>query len=260
MSEGIRVEVNQVTGLATVVLARPPLNLLEPRLIGGLRDAFSDLASDASIRVAILSAEGRAFSGGMDVKVLRDLDPASARELISSLRDAIDVVFQAPFPTVAAVHGACLGGAFELALACDLRIAAEDAVFGLPEVRVGVPSVIYAALLPSIAGPALAAEMLLTGSTLTAADALRAGLVNRVVPREQLAVATDAIVDAVLACAPNAVRLQKQLMLDWRRTSVRDAIDRSIESFVSAYETGEPREGAQAFLDKRAPRWTLPAQ
>jgi enoyl-CoA hydratase len=254
MSESLRVVV-ETRGTVRVVLARPPLNLLEPRLISELAAAFRRLNADPAVRIAVISAEGRAFSGGVDVRVLKDLDPASARELISSLRDAIDAVFQAPFPTLAAVHGACLGGAFELALACDMRVAAEDAVFGLPEVRVGVPSVIHAALLPSMAGPAIAAEMLLTGSTLTAADALRAGLVNRVVPKEQLAAATDAIVDAVLACAPNAVRLQKRLIVDWRQARIAEAIDRSVDVFAGAFETGEPREGAGAFLEKRPPAW-----
>jgi enoyl-CoA hydratase len=143
-------------------LDRPPLNLFEPTLIHALREAFQTLAADRSTRLAVVVGGGRAFTAGMDVRVLRDLDVGRARELIRGLHDAIDAVHRAPFPVIAAVNGACLGAGFELALACDLRVAAASATFGLPEVRVGVPSVIQAALLPPMIGPGRAAEMLLT--------------------------------------------------------------------------------------------------
>src|SRR5260370_25423826 len=115
----------------------------------------------------------------MDVRVLRGLDAAWARALIPDLWAAMDAVHRAPFPVLAAVHGACLGAGFELALACDLRVAAADASFGLPEVRVGVPSVIQAALLPPLIGPGRAAELLLLGTPVDATRALGWGLVNR---------------------------------------------------------------------------------
>ena len=254
---GRAVRVEEEAGVARVTLGRPPLNLLEPGLIAALREAFNRLTADPSIRVALLSGEGRAFSAGMDVTLFRDMGPDEARRLIASLRDAIDGVWLAPFPTIASVHGACLGGAFELALACDMRIASEDAIFGLPEVRVGLPSVIHAALLPAIAGPTLAAEMLLTGSTLTAPEALAHGLVNRVVPVDRREAAETEFVGAVLDSAPDAVKLQKRLMLQWRRANLREAIDGSIDTFARAFENGEPREGAEAFLQKRPPAWSV---
>jgi len=141
-------------------LERPPLNLFEPTLIQAVRDAFTELAADRATRVAVIVGSGRAFTAGMDVRILRDLDTGRARALITSLHDAIAAVHQAPFPVIAAVNGACLGAGFELALACDMRVAAASATFGLPEVRVGVPSVIQAALLPPMIGPRCA-----TGST-----------------------------------------------------------------------------------------------
>src|SRR6267143_1706153 len=167
-------------------LDRPPLNLLEPGLIAALRTTFETLARDASIRAAVVTGRGRAFTAGMDVTVLHGLDTTSARSLISDLCAAIDAVHRAPFPVLAAVHGACLGAGFELALACDLRVAAAGASFGLPEVRVGVPSVVQAALLPPLIGPGRAAEMLLLGTPVDASRALGWGLVNRVVPDDQL--------------------------------------------------------------------------
>jgi len=236
-------------------LERPPLNLFEPTLIQAVRDAFTELAADRATRVAVIVGSGRAFTAGMDVRILRDLDTGRARELITSLHDAIAAVHQAPFPVIAAVNGACLGAGFELALACDMRVAAASATFGLPEVRVGVPSVIQAALLPPMIGPGRAAEMLLTGAPVTAAQALDWGLVNRVVPDDRLRSAADELVAAILASGPEAIRLQKELIVRWRQTDLPTAVRYGINAFAAAYATAEPREGMTAYLDKRSPRF-----
>jgi enoyl-CoA hydratase/carnithine racemase len=254
MGEGaLRVE--RRGGVARCTLDRPPLNLLQPGLIAALRAAFVELAADASVRVAVLTGAGRAFTAGMDVRVLRDLDPAGATALITSLHDAVDAVHRAPFPVVAAVNGHALGAGFELALACDVRVAAAAATLGLPEVRVGVPSVIQAALLPPLVGAGRAAELLMTGATISAEQALGWGLVNRVVGREALDEAVEAMVSAITACAPQAVRLQKALIVRWRESALTDAVRAGIPAFTAAYATGEPLEGATAFLEKRPPRF-----
>jgi enoyl-CoA hydratase len=168
-------------------------------------------------------------------------------------------VHEAPFVVLAEVNGACLGAGFELAMACDLRIAAETASFGLPEVRVGVPSVIEAALLPGLVGPGRAAEMLLCGTPVSADKALAWGLVNRVAPAARLRETTDELVSQILAGAPGAIRLQKDLMIRWRQTDLATAIRFGINAFATAYATGEPQEGARAFLDKRRPDWSRAA-
>ena len=249
------VRLERAHDVAWVTLDRPPLNLLDPALIAALTEAFVALARDADLRAAVVTGAGRAFTAGMNVNVLRDLDAGSARRLITSLHDAIDVVHRAPFPVIAAVNGACLGAGFELALACDLRVAADTAVFGLPEVRVGVPSVIHAALLPPTIGPGPAAEMLLLGGSVTAAQALQWSLVNRTVAPEALREAVDEWLTTLRACAPSAVRLQKELIVRWRESDLRTAVRAGIDAFARAYGTGEPREGAEAFLTKRAPRF-----
>lgn len=256
MADAVRVE--RRGGVVRCTLDRPPLNLFEPGLIAALRSTFQALAADTSVRVAVLTGAGRAFTAGMDVHVLRDLEAASATALITSLHDAIDAVHRAPFPVIAAVNGASLGAGFELALACDLRIAASGAIFGLPEVRVGVPSVIQAALLPPMIGPGRAAEMLLTGANVGAADALAWGLVNRVVERDQLDTAVDDMTATIVACAPTAVRLQKELIVRWRETDLTAAVRAGIAAFAASYAGGEPREGARAFLEKRPPRFEAP--
>lgn len=250
--------VDRAHGVVRCTLDRPPLNLLEPDTIAALHETFATLSRDDSVRAVVLGGAGRAFTGGMNVHVLRDLDVTSAKALISGLCAAIDAVHRAPFPVIAAVNGACLGAGFELALACDLRVAAVNAVFGLPEVRVGVPSVIQAALLPPLIGPGRAAEMLLLGTSVAATQALEWGLVNRVVEAGALNAAVDELLDALSRCAPGAVRLQKELIIRWRETDLPSAVQAGVNAFATAYASGEPREGAEAFLAKRAPRFERP--
>ena len=249
----VRVEMKK--GCAWVTLDRPPLNLIVPDLIVELHAAFDALAHDPSVRVAVVTGAGRAFSAGMQVQVLRDLTPVTAKSLITSLHEAIHAVHDAPVPTLAMVNGPCLGAGFELAMACDLRVAAAGAQLGLPEVKVGAPSVIEAALLPALVGPGRAAEMLLTGESVAAEQALEWGLVNRVAPPDKLEVVTAELVEKILACAPPAIRLQKELMVRWRNTDLASAVRLGINAFAQNYTTDEAREAALAFLEKRPPRF-----
>jgi enoyl-CoA hydratase/carnithine racemase len=249
----VRVEMKK--GCAWVTLDRPPLNLIVPELISEMRAAFDALSLDPSVRVAVVTGAGRAFTAGMQVQVLRDLTPVTAKSLITSLHEAIHAVHDAPFPTLAMVNGPCLGAGFELAMACDLRVAAAGAQLGLPEVKVGAPSVIEAALLPALVGPGRAAEMLLTGESVAAEQALEWGLVNRVAPADKLEAVTAELVEKILACAPPAIRLQKELMVRWRNTDLASAVRIGINAFAQNYATGEAREAALAFLEKRPPRF-----
>jgi enoyl-CoA hydratase len=256
MAEGpLRLE-RSGDGVVRCILTRPPLNLLEPTVIQGLREMFAALTADHRVRLAVLSGSGRAFSAGMDVRVLHDLDVAGARTLITSLHQAMEAVHHAPFPVIAAVDGPSLGAGLELALACDLRVASTNAVFGLPEVRVGVPSVIEAALLPGLLGPGRAAELLLTGQPIDAERALAWGLVNRVVPAAAMPATLDELTAKILAGGPAAIRLQKELMLRWRYTDLATAIHSGIDAFARAYASGEPAEGARAFLEKRPAKFS----
>jgi enoyl-CoA hydratase/carnithine racemase len=249
------VRVERKKGCAWVTLDRPPLNLIVPELIAELRAAFDALTRDPSVRAAVVTGAGRAFTAGMQVQVLSDLTPPTAKALITSLHEAIHAVHDAPFPTLAMVNGPCLGAGFELAMACDLRIAAAGAQLGLPEVKVGAPSVIEAALLPALVGPGRAAEMLLTGESVTAEQAFAWGLVNRVVPAGELEAVTVGFVEQILACAPQAIRLQKELIVRWRNSDLATAVRFGINAFAQNYATGEGREAALAFLEKRPPRF-----
>jgi enoyl-CoA hydratase/carnithine racemase len=187
--------------------------------------------------------------------VLRSLDVASAKPLITALHEAIAAVHDAPVPVVGRLHGAALGAGFELALACDLRIAAAGTLLGLPEVKVGLPSVIEAALLPPAIGPARAAELLFTGDHVTAEEALGWGLVNQVVSAGELDAAVDRLAARIADAAPGAVRLQKELVVRWRQSDLATAVRYGINAFAMAYAGDEPREGADAFLAKRTAAW-----
>ena len=242
-------------GVARVTLNRPPLNLLRPDSIAALRECFERLASDPAIRAAVLTGSGRAFTAGMDVRFLHTLDIATAKPFIAGLHAAIHAVHEAPFPVIAALNGHALGAGFELALACDLRIAAAEATLGLPEVRVGLPSVIEAALLPALVGPGRAAELLLLGEAIGADRALAWGLVNEVVPAGDLSSAVERTVGKIVACAPSAIRLQKELIVAWRKTDLATAVRLGINAFATAFATGEPAEALRAFVEKRPARF-----
>lgn len=249
------VRVAQQGGVARLTLDRAPLNLFEPTMIAALRETVQRVGADPDVRVIVLTGAGRAFQAGMDVNVLRALDVASAKTLISSLQAAIGAVHDAPVPVIGRINGAALGAGFELMLACDIRIAVPDAPLGLPEVQVGVPSVIEAALLSPAIGPARAAELLFTGDSVRAGDTADWGLVNRVVPAAELDAAVDRVVARIVAAAPGAIRLQKELVIRWRQTDLATAVRYGINAFAQSYSTDEAREGAEAFLGKRAPKW-----
>jgi enoyl-CoA hydratase len=241
MSGGAFVRVERRGRSAWVTLDRPPLNLIVPEMIDGLISVFAALQKDSDVQAIVLTGAGRATTAGMQLQFLQGLTVAQAKAFITTLHQAIHAVHEAPVPTVCMINGACLGGGFELAMACDLRTAASDALMGLPEILVGVPSVIEAAL---------------TGENITAQQALSWGLVNRVTPRAELEKATEELVGRIVACAPSAVRLQKELIIRWRNADLRTATEYGINAFAQAYATDEPREAMQAFLDKRAPRFT----
>ena len=230
--------------VARLTLDRPPLNILTPALIAELGAAFRRLGADADLRLVVLAGAGRAFSAGVDVHSMRDLAPASARAFIGALHDAIAALRALPVPVLARLHGHVLGGALELVAACDLRIAAASCRLGMPEVAVGIPSVIEAALLPGLIGWGRAAELVLTGATIDGAEAERWGLVNRTVEDAALDREVDAWVGRLLALPPGALRRQTALLRTWRRCDVETAIALSMDAFAVPGHAGLPRPPA----------------
>jgi enoyl-CoA hydratase len=235
-----------------VVDYQAKLNILNSDLILQLTAAVKSLIANESLRVLILTGAGdRAFIGGADINEMAAMEKSSARAFISHLHEACAALRELPVPVIARINGYCLGAGLEIAASCDLRVAADHSTFGMPEVRVGIPSVIEAALLPRLIGWGKAAELIYTGKTISASDALNCGLLQRVVPLEQLDQAVEEWTNAILKTGPRALRLQKALMGEWERLPLEQAIERGIESFVAAFETDEPRRMMNGFLLRR---------
>jgi enoyl-CoA hydratase len=228
---------------------RAKLNSLNRALMEEIVETMASVAADPGLRLAILTgAGGRAFVGGADIGEIAALDHAAARSFITLVHRCCDALRRLPVPVIARIDGFALGAGLELAAACDLRVASEGSVFGMPEVAIGIPSVVEAALLPKLIGPGRARRLLLTGETIGAAEALAWGLVDAVAPADRLDAAVDCLVRPILAAGPRAVRLQKSLILDWEELPVGAAIQRGIDSFVSAFDSDEPARMAGAAL------------
>ncbi len=231
------------------------LNTLNRVLMVEIVEAVEALEADPGLRLVILRGAGeRAFVGGADIAELAALGPETARDFITLVHRCCDGFRRLPVPVIARIDGYALGAGLELAAACDLRIASERAVFGMPEVRVGIPSVVEAALLPQLIGHGRARRLLLTGETIDAQTALAWGLVDAVAAPAELDAAVERFAAAILAGGPHALRLQKALIRDWQDLSTSAAIARGIDAFAEAHETDEPRRMAEARLGQMRAR------
>jgi len=225
------------------------LNSLNRALMVEIIEAANGLAADPRLRLVVLTGAGeRAFVGGADIGEIAMLDRERAHAFITLVHRCCDAFRRLPVPVIAQIDGYALGAGLELACACDLRVASGRALFGMPEVRIGIPSVVEAALLPKFIGPGRARRLLLTGETIGAAEALSWGLVDVVAPPEALDKAVEDLARPILAAGPNAIRLQKSLILDWEELPTAAAVQRGIDCFVSAYDTDEPARMAGAML------------
>jgi enoyl-CoA hydratase/carnithine racemase len=230
-------------------------NALTAALMTELTNAFRELAANENLRAAVLTGAGeRAFSGGVDIHEMGSLPPSEAREFITRLHSVCQSIRDLPVPVIARVQGYALGGAMEVIASCDLRIAGESARFGMPEVRLGIPSVIEAALLPHLVGWGWTRRLLLLGDVIPAQEALACGFVERVVPDSELDQAVEEWIGMLLSGGPHAIRQQKMLIRKWEDASVKQAIEMGIDAFHAAYEGGEPQRMMHAFLQARRPR------
>jgi enoyl-CoA hydratase/carnithine racemase len=240
-----------------LVLNRPEKrNALNEEAIRALGGSIEAAAADDSVRVVVVRGEGSLFSSGMDLNDLRSLSesPANLRAYRRPILQWWNLLEEMPKPTICQIHGAALGGAFELALACDFRTMAEDAVAGIMEVRVGLlPDVGGCSRLPAVVGLGNAKELIMTGKVIDGREAHRIGFANRIAPADDLPAATDAFANELLACAPRAVGLAKRVM----DAAAKPALSVTLEQEVAAQEvlaaSEDFAEGARAFFEKREP-------
>lgn len=257
MPDPVHTAVN--AGVLTITLDRPKANAIDVATSQALYAAFARLQEDPDLRVAIISGTGRFFSAGWDLKA------ASAGEAIDAHHGpggfaGLTEFFSLDKPVIAAVNGLALGGGFELALAADLMVAVESAEFALTEVKLGMIADSGGVLrLPRRLPRAIATELLLTGRRMGAAEAARWGLVNQVVPEDQLMAAANTLARQIVQAAPLAIAALKQVLHATEAQSVQDAFQTLRAGGLPAYQamllSEDAKEGPTAFAEKRAPVW-----
>lgn len=243
-------------GVATLAIRNAgSLNILSTPVVAALSAALADIAQRPEVRVLIMRGEGdKAFIAGADIKEMANYDEAGALVFIDSLRQICDAVRLLPVPVIARVPGWCLGGGLEFALACDLRIAADVANLGMPEVKVGIPSIIHAALLPRLIGKARASWMLLTGEVVDAAQALSYGLVDRVVPLADIDAEIERVANLLAGLGSEVLAQQKRLLREWEDEPLETSIRNGVKEFGLAFNTGEPQKYMGEFVREKQSR------
>ncbi|MBS0559186.1 MAG: enoyl-CoA hydratase/isomerase family protein [Proteobacteria bacterium] len=230
-------------GVATVLIDRADkLNAMSGAVARGLAAAAEALGRAPRLRAVVLRGAGtRAFVGGADINELAALDRDTAEAFITSVHRACDGFRRLPVPVIARIQGHALGAGLELAAACDLRVASTNSSFGMPEVRIGVPSVVEAALLPHLIGWGRTRLLLLTGEPIDARTAAEWGLIDSLAAPEELDAAVERLLEPILASGREALRLQKALMQSWEELPTSAAVQAGIASFRASFETDEPR-------------------
>jgi len=229
------------------------LNVLNPPALLDLTEAFRSLAREDDLRVVVFSgAGGRAFIGGADINHMAAMRKAEdGRAFITLVHKLCQSIRDCPVPVICRLEGYTLGAGLEVAAACDMRIAADDAYFGMPEVKVGIPSVVEAALLPRLIGWGRTSWMLLTAENIGAAKAEAWGLVEEVVPASKIAEAVERCVHSIVEGTPLAVRAQKRLMRRWERLSLDEAVQAGIDAFAQSVSDGEHIAPMTAFVNRK---------
>jgi enoyl-CoA hydratase/carnithine racemase len=214
--------------------------------------AFSELGLDDRLRAVVITGAGeKSFIAGADIHEMKDLDATGAEIEHTLTHEANAAIRALPVPVIARINGWCLGFGMELAAACDLRVASDAAKFGMPEVRVGIPSGMEAALLPRLIGWGKAAELVYTGDIIDAHEAHRIGFLQALTPADGLDAKVRQWIDSILRGGPRVMRLQKALLRDWERLPLDQAIQAGIRACVDARSTDEPRRMMEAFINRK---------
>lgn len=258
MSDYQHLLVDVSEGIQTITLNRPDkLNALNIDLIGEIRAAVEQGITDDKVFGFILTGSGeKAFAAGADIAEFKDFPPRKGNRMSMRGHDAFNLIEGSPKPVVAAVNGFALGGGLELAMACHLRIAADHARFGQPEINLGVvPGYGGSQRLPRLVGRGRATEMLLTGRNIKADEALQAGLVSQVVPQSELIGTARRFMAGIGDKSPRVVREMLKLINDYYNAS-EDGFANEIDAFGESFGTEDFKEGTTAFIEKRKPRFS----
>jgi len=242
-----------------VILNRPEKrNAMHGEMVLAIGAALKEAANAPEVRCVVVRGAGAMLSSGMDFGALGAVaeQPHMLRAFRRECLEAWNLAEEMTKPTICQIHGGCIGGAMELALACDLRTMAADAVIGMPETRVGlIPDVGGSSRLPAVVGLGRAKELIMTGKLIGAEEAERIGLVNRVAPAEELAAATQQLVDELLACAPVAVGLAKRVLDAAAKPALAATLEQEVAAQQLCAQSEDFAEGARALAEKRLPQF-----
>jgi len=242
-------------GIGTITINRPDkLNALNIETLQELSDAVEELEQDNTIKVAIITGEGKAFIAGADIKQMKDMNSLEAKAFAERGHRLLMKIEHSRLPFIAAVNGYALGGGCEVMMACDIIIASTSAKIGQPEINLGVhPGFGGTQRLPRLVGRTKAKEILLTGDNLSADEALTIGLVNKVVDDDKLAEETDKLAQKIATKSPIQTAFIKSLVNKGADIDLHSACSLEISSFSSSFSTNDQKEGMTAFLEKRKP-------
>lgn len=243
--------------LAIITISRPPVNALNHATVQELAAALQELKADPVARVVIITGAGQhSFVAGADINQFTQLDQTSGTEVIQYAQSVFTSLETYPMPVIAAINGVCLGGGNELAMCCDIRIAAESARFGQPEINLGIiPGWGGTQRLARLVGRGRALEVLLTGDMVKASDALRIGLVNRVVPDSELMAQTKNLARKLAMQAPLAMAAIKRALTGGEDVPLATGLAGELKEFMGILQTEDAGEGIMAFLGKRKPQF-----
>ena len=247
------VELERDGPIAFLWLQSPPVNVLARPMLEALSARLRDAEADPAVRVVVLASRlDRAFAAGANIREMAGLDPEGAREHGGRGQALTRQIERLPLPVIAAVHGVCLGGGCEIALACDFIVASEEATFGQPEIRLGVmPGWGGTRRLPRRIGAAAARRWILTGASVPAPEAKAAGLVDQVVPRAELLASARALAAELAALPPVALAAAKSALLRAIDPSIDEGLAYELDLWSRLFGTTDQKEGMAAFLDKR---------
>ena len=244
-------------GIGRLVLDRPPVNVLDLGMLEALQAALAKAAADRRLKVLAVTGAGRAFSAGVDVA---DHTEDRVGRMLDLFHGAVRRLMALEVPVVGLVHGAALGGGCELALACDMVLARDDLKLGQPEIQLAVFPPAAAALLPRLVGRQVALDLILTGRTIHADEALRMGLVSRVFPAAEFETGSAAVLAGLAARSGPALKLAKRAVVEGLDLAFAPALARAEEIYLGELmQLPDAHEGLAAFMEKRPPAWKEPA-
>jgi enoyl-CoA hydratase/carnithine racemase len=220
--------------------------------LGQLQETFEALKKDTSLAAVVLTGAGtKAFIGGANIYEMAELDPTTAREFITRVHNFCAAIRDLHVPVIARINGVCFGAGMEIAAVCDIVVAEASASFAMPEVHVGIPSVVEAAVLPQILGVGLARDLVMTGRSLDGLEAKEAGFVQRLAKSGKLDETVQQTLDQILLGGRNAIRLQKLLCNAWEEESMSKSVQMGIDMFAKSFEGDEPKKMLGAFVNRK---------